>query len=155
MIKRVTSLKEFEMGLYCIEAEVSGLDNVPLHYGCEKFDRDMLWKAWGNVSLLLNECVIVANFDKPDHIDAFIWFVIGNDYRVNKIIAQSYIWLSLSPLMGIKVYKEAERILMAKGNIDYITMGVLQNSPTSSKTENVLCNRLGYKPEGRSFYKEL
>jgi len=155
MIKRVTSLSELKILYNSFDESAVLKSRAALHYGGELYDTDMLWKAWANIYLIINECIIVAHFDNPDHCDGFIWFVIGPDYRVNKIIAQSYIWVSVSPLIGMKVFLEAEKLIKKRSNIDYMTMGVLQSSPVSQKFENVLCNRLGFAPEGKSFYKKV
>ena len=155
MIKRVVSLEDADTFYNSFSEEELKHFEVPCHFGDVPYNPTLLKQAWKNVSLLISDCIIVANFDTPNHIDGVIWFIIGPDYRTGKTVAQSYMWISRSPLIGIKLYIEAEKIIKKRTDIDYMIVGVLESSSVADKFEDVMCGKFGFKPESRSFYKKL
>ena len=151
MIKRVVTLEDARILKNSFDLDTIKRINPPRHLDGVEYNPDLLFSAWADIHFLVNECVIVANFDTPKHIDSFIWFVIGVDYRHGKKIAQSYLWISPCKKTGVQLLKEAERILLLRNDVEYITLGVLDGSDSKSFGD-VICKRFGYRPEGHSYY---
>lgn len=147
MIKRITSLDDLRI----VHANFIELakEHPVKHYGGLPFLPDVMWQAWSNENLLVNSAVLVVNFVDDVTIDALSWFVIGPDFRVNKIVATSYLWISKDHKHGLQVFNEAMAILKRK-RVDIINVGFLLNSPSAGRVEKLL-QRRGFQPEDKSY----
>jgi len=147
MVKRVTSLDDFKI-VHANFAELAKHHPVK-HYGGLPFLPDVILAAWSNENMLINTCVLVCNFLSETEIDALCWFVVGPDFRVNKSIATSYLWVSKNNKNGLKVFLEAINILKRK-RVDVINVGFLTQSPSAPQVEKLL-KKMKFKPEDKSY----
>ena len=147
MIKRITTSDDLKI-VHENFAELAGTHPVK-HYGGLPFLPDVILAAWSNDNLLTNSCVLVCNFTGERKIDALCWFVISPDFRVNKSIAVSYLWVSKTNKSGLKVFLEALRILKRK-RVDVINVGFLTQSSSAPRIEKLL-QKMGFVPEDKSY----
>jgi len=149
MIKRIVSTEDFAL-VYHNFSELSKEHPVK-HYGGISFNPETMYGAWNNENLLINKCVLVCNFIDEQIIDSLCWFVIGRDWRINKTVATSYLWVSKSNKTGVKVLKESLKILERK-KVDVIEVGFLLNSSSAPQIK-LLLNKLGFKLDAESYFK--
>jgi hypothetical protein len=146
-LKRIVTIDDLEI-LHANFVEFAKTNDIN-HFGGIKFDPDILFLAFQNTNLLVNSNVVVANFVDDTTIDALCWFAIGPDFRVNKTIATSYMWVSKTHKNGVRVFNEALRILKAK-KIKIINVGVLSCSPYKETIFKMLTKK-GFQPEDESY----
>lgn len=151
MIRRITDASDFKL----VYENFSKLaeEHPVKHHTNLPFQPHIMWLAWNNENLLINSAVLVASFIDEKNIDALCWFVIGPDYRVDKNIASSYLWVAKDKKNGLKCFNKAIEILKKK-KVDVINVGFLVNSPSSSKIEKLL-QRKGFLPEDKSYSLNL
>jgi len=148
MIKRIVTVEDFDI-VYENFRELAKTHPVK-HFGIE-FDPKTLWMAWRVNNLLINSCVLVCNFVDDTTIDALCWFVITHDWRIDKDVASSYLWISKDKKRGLQVFREALAIIERK-RVPIVNVGYLLSSESAPRIEKML-QRMGYKPEDKSYYK--
>jgi hypothetical protein len=147
MIQRIVSVDDLDV----VHRNFLDLakEHPVMHYGGMPFLPDTMLLAWRNTNLLINRCVLVVNFTDEEHIDALCWFTIARDWRVDRVIASSYLWVSKNNKHGLQVFLECLDILKRK-EVDVINVGFLLNSPSADKVERLL-QKKGFIPEDKSY----
>lgn len=136
MIKRIVTSQDLRN--LCDSFRDFAQTNSINHFGDQKFCVDTIYEAWKNENLLINSCVIYAN-ENNGFYDSVCWFVINRDFRINKVVAHNYMWISLSN-HGFKCLNSCLKVLK-KRKIDFINIGLLNNSPYFKKIERVLLKK--------------
>lgn len=149
MIKRIVTSQDL-LNL-CESFRDFSKTNSINHFGDQKFCVDTIYEAWKHENSLINSCIIYAN-ENNGFYDSVCWFVISKDFRINKIVAHNYLWISLNNKNGYICLNKCLQLLN-KRKIDFINLGVLCNSPYLNKIKKVLSKK-GFQDESVSMFIE-
>ena len=152
MIKRVVDPQEFRklldeiFILFDYEIKNQGHRLV-------KHDKDHIFKAFGNNSILTWDFFVWGNLNSSDKFDAVIAFVNHKNEKFGEEIFTEYIWLSKNPRMGQRLLGTALKFARDK-DFKYVLMSCVAAHPNSDKVAKFY-KKMGFLKDSETYIAKL
>jgi|TARA_Y100000401_G_C8287473_1_gene206844 hypothetical protein len=152
MIKRVVDPQEFRKLLDEIFI-LFDYENKNQGHRLVKHDKDHIFKAFGNNSILTWDFFVWGNLNSSDKFDAVIAFVNHKNEKFGEEIFTEYIWLSKNPRMGQRLLGTALKFARDK-DFKYVLMSCVDAHPNSDKVAKFY-KKMGFLKDSETYIAKL
>ena len=152
MIKRVVDPQEFRKLLDEIFI-LFDYENKNQGHRLVKHDKDHIFKAFGNNSILTWDFFVWGNLNSSDKFDAVIAFVNHKNEKFGEEIFTEYIWLSKNPRMGQRLLGTALKFAREK-DFKYVLMSCVDAHPNSDKVAKFY-KKMGFLKDSETYIAQL
>ena len=152
MIKRVVDPQEFRKLLDEIFI-LFDYENKNQGHRLVKHDKDHIFKAFGNNSILTWDFFVWGNLNSSDKFDAVIAFVNHKNEKFGEEIFTEYIWLSKNPRMGQRLLGTALKFARYK-DFKYVLMSCVDAHPNSDKVAKFY-KKMGFLKDSETYIAKL
>tara|TARA_R100001377_G_scaffold78669_1_gene56511 strand:- start:142 stop:600 length:459 start_codon:yes stop_codon:yes gene_type:complete len=152
MIKRILDPKEFKVLLDDMDVLFKE-DNEVNGHALVKHNKEYIYNAFGNKSILAWDFFIWGNLNEFNKFDAVIAFINDKNEKFGKEIFSEYLWLSNNPRVGRKLLSKAVSFAKEK-EFEYITMSCVEAHPKSQKVASFY-KRMGFIKDSETYIAKL
>ena len=152
MIKRILEKDEFKKVLDDIFS-IHDHENDNEGHLFLKHDKDHIFRAFGETSILTWDFFVWANLNQQNKYDAVIAFLNNKNEKFGKQIFSEYIWLSKNPLVGHRLFGTALKFAKEK-EFQYVTVNTVTSHPKSHKVAKFY-EKMGFLKDSETYIAKI